>query len=526
MRALTWQQLLASLAGALLCTAPVSAQVETDVEQRRIREVRIEVGPIYSEEEAEESSWASFTNKYHISTKESVIRTALLFKEGEVLDQQLLDATARSLRRFKFVNKADLVVIPVDEQTVDVEVHTKEAWTLEPGVNIKGGGGLSTVTLHVIDFNLMGYGKKAYVEGKHESDVGNTYKFGYSDYQLFGSRWIGNTTYQTGPLVESFFIQSRLPLFSPDSKWSYGGSAFIMDQTVRLFEDGEESSRFQNEQAQASLFLKRSYGPRFKKTKLSYGLKYLEKDYSSLGEETTTPPPPDQANVTPSFGISKQNIGWAKTAFVNKMGRTEDYTSGLSYGGNAGWGIPVGDSPELYKARLFLVENVMLKEHNFLRLSAVADSEVVRNTFLSLSAKYYRRFSKHTLAVRYMTKLGYELDSSRQFQLGADSGLRGYPARAFTGEKLMLLNIEDRQFWGTRRIGAEFELGTIVFVDAGNVWKDGDDVDLGDLNWSAGVGLRIGLENMPSSPILRIDYGWAVAGGSGSEVTVGMEQHF
>ena len=525
MRALG-QHLIFLLTGVLLCVATASAQAAPEEEQRTIREIRILVAPIYTKEEAEESSWDNAINRYHTPTRDSVIRTALLFSEGEVLDQELLDATARSLRRFKFVNKAELLVVPIDEQTVDVEVHTKDAWTLEPGMTVDGGGGLSTVTVHLIDFNILGSGKKAYVEGKHESDVGNTYKIGYSDYQLFGSRWVGNTTYQKGPLIESFFVQTRLPLYSPDSKWSYGGSAFVMDQTARLFEDGEESSRYQNEQAQASVFLKRSYGARFKKINVNYGLKYLEKDYSSLGEETTTPPPVDQANVTPSFGISKQNIGWAQSTFVNKMGRTEDYTAGLTYGGTVGWGIPVGDSPELYKARLYLVENVMLKEHHFLKLTAVGDSEIVRNTFLSLGAKYYRRFSKHTLAVRYLAKFGHELDSSRQFQLGADSGLRGYPARAFTGEKLMLLNIEDRQFWGTVAIGAEFELGTVVFVDAGNVWKDEDDIDLGELNWSVGVGLRIGLENMPSSPIMRVDYGWAIGDGSGSEFTIGLEQHF
>ena len=90
----------------------------------------------------------------------------------------------------------------------------------------------------------------------------------------------------------------------------------------------------------------------------------------------------------------------------------------------------------------------------------------------------------------------------------------------------MLLNIEDRQFWGTYSIGAEFEFGTVIFVDAGNVWKEGEGGDLGDLNWSAGVGIRIGLENFASSPILRVDYGWALGDNSGSEVTVGMEQHF
>ena len=525
MRALG-QRLLFVLAGTLLFAAAANAQVDPEGEQRRIREIRIDIAPIYSEEEAKESSWASAIDRYHVTTRESVIRTALLFSEGEVLDQQLLDATARSLRRFKFVNKAELLVVPIDEQTVDIEVHTKEAWTLEPGMTVDGGGGLSTVTVHLIDFNVLGSGKKAYIEGKHESDVGNTYKIGYSDYQLFGSRWVGNTTYQKGPLIESFFVQTRLPLYSPDSKWSYGGSAFVMDQTARLFEDGEESSRYQNEQAQASVFLKRSYGARFKKINVNYGLKYLEKDYSSLGDETTTPPPVDQANVTPSFGISKQNISWAQSTFVNKMGRTEDYTAGLTYGGTVGWGIPVGDSPELYKARVFAAKNITLKNRQFLKLVAVADSEIVRNSFLSLSAKYYKKFSGHTLAVHYLTKFGHELDSSRQFQLGADSGLRGYPARAFTGEKLMLLNIEDRQFWGTVSIGAEFELGTVIFLDAGNVWKDEEDVDLDELNWSAGVGLRIGLENMPGSPILRVDYGWAIGDGSGSAVTVGLEQHF
>ena len=514
------------LTGVLLCTATASATAAPEEERRTIREIRILVEPIYTEEEAEKSSWARAIDRYHTPTRDSVIRTALLFSEGEVLDQELLDATERSLRRFKFVNQAELLVVPVDEQTVDVEVHTRDAWTLEPGMTVEGGGGLNTITVHLIDFNIMGTGKKAFIEGKHESDVGNTYKAGYSDYQLFGSRWVGNTTYQKGPLVESFFIQSRLPLYSPDSKWSYGGSASKMDKIVRLFEDGEESSRFQNEQVQASLFLKRSAGARFKKTRLNYGLQYLEKDYSELGTETTEPPPPDQANITPSFGVSIHDNNWVASTFINKMGRTEDVATGLVYGGKVGWGIPVGDSLELYTARLFAVKNVLLGNQQLLKLVAVANSEVVRNTFVTISAKYYKRFSRHTLAVHYLTKLGYELDSSNQFQLGADSGLRGYPARAFTGEKLMLLNIEDRQFWGTYKIGAEVELGSVIFLDAGNVWKDENDIDLAELNWSAGVGLRIGLENMPSSPILRIDYGWALGDNSGSEVTVGLEQHF
>jgi hemolysin activation/secretion protein len=71
--------------------------------------------------------------------------------------------------------------------------------------------------------------------------------------------------------------------------------------------------------------------------------------------------------------------------------------------------------------------------------------------------------------MRFKTNIGYDLDSSEQFQLGANSGLRGYPARQFTGQKLMLINIEDRQFWGDFSLGPKVALGSVVFLDAGNV---------------------------------------------------------
>lgn len=128
--------------------------------------------------------------------------------------------------------------------------------------------------------------------------------------------------------------------------------------------------------------------------------------------------------------------------------------------------------------------------------------------------------------MRFSTNIGHELDSSRQFQLGADSGLRGYPARELTGEKVMLINLEDRQFWGEMSFGPKFALGTVLFVDAGNVWKEDEDMDPVDLNWSAGFGFRIGLSNLPKQPIMRVDFGWAIGGQDSFAVTIGTEQHF
>jgi outer membrane protein assembly factor BamA len=522
------------LAGAFFCASSVFGQVEPNlepsiepgVEQRRIREIRIDVAPIYTQEQASGSSWRTFTNSHKTPTRESVIRTEMLLEEGDVLDEELLAASERSLRRFKFLNGADIVVVPVDDQTVDVEVRSKEVWTLEPGVNFEGGGGLTDISAHLIEFSLFGTGRKVYVEATHESDVGTTTKFGYSDYQMFNTRWVGNTTYRTGPLVEAFFAQARLPLYSPDSIWAYGGSVSKVDEIARLFEDGEESSRHQKDKLSLNGSATRSFGERYKKTNLKVGLKYLKIDYSTLGAETTTPPPVDQANLTPSISLSSGHSEWAKNTHINKMGITEDYWIGSRYGATVGYGIPLEDSLELWKVTTYVTKSMAFENRQRLNLSASVNSEIVRNTYLILSAKYYKNFSGHTLAMRVKTNIGYDLDSSKQFQLGADSGLRGYPARQFTGQKLMLINIEDRQFWGDFSLGPKVALGSVVFLDAGNVWKDDEDIALDDLNWSAGVGLRLGLSNMPSQPILRLDLGWAIAGNDGFEVTVGMEQHF
>jgi len=520
------QQSLTLLAGVLLCATVANAQAEPAGERRRIREIRLYIANIYTEEEADESSWASFTDRYHIRTRESVIRSKLLFEEGDVLDEELLEATERSLRRSRYLGEAEVSVVPVDDQSVDVEVRTKDVWSLTPGLDVKGGGGLARVTASLTEVNLLGYGKKLFVEARWESDVGTTTSLGYSDYQLLGSRWVGTARYATGPLIEFFSAAARMPLYSPDSRWAYGGSAYTVDKIERLFESGEESSRFAKDQARLNGFLKRSFGERFHKIHLQIATYYKKADFSDLGSQTTEPPPPDQANVTPVVTVDTEDIDWGQFTYLDKMGTIEDNWLGRRYGGRLGYGIPVEDGFELWDTRVFVSSVTTYAHEQLLKFYANVSSEVVRNTIVSASARYYKKFSGHTVATNLATTLGYDLDSSVQFTLGADSGLRGYPARQFTGDKRVLMNLEDRQFWGNISFGPKISLGTVVFVDAGNVWKEEEEIDLDDMNWSTGFGFRLGFVNMPGHPILRIDFGWAIGGEDNFAVTVGQEQQF
>jgi len=510
------------LLSAAFANAQENAHAESGGETRRIREIRIEIDTVYSEEQAEKSFWQRSVNRFHIETRESVVRTELLFKKGDVLDTELLKASERALRRLKFLNRAKVLVVPVDDQTVDVEVRTRDAWSLIPGLNLKGGGGLATVSAHLMELNLLGFGKKTFAEAIYENDVGTTFKFGYQDYQIAGSQWVGGATYKIGPLINALSVHASLPLYSIDSKWAYGGSFYYADQIVRLFEDGDESSRFEKDRIMTNVFVRTAFGKRYKKYKVTLKLKYDASDFSSLGAETTEPPPPDQANLTPTVGLSKENIGWVKHTYIDKMGIVEDDWGGLRTGGRLGYGIPLKDGFDLWDVNAFVSWNADFAYDQLVRLSAVLTSEVERNTILLATAKYYKKFTRHTLALRGMMKLGYDLDSGKQFQLGADSGLRGYGARKFTGENLVLFNFEDRYFWGKTPWGPDIAIGTVIFVDGGNVWNDDEDFDM---HWSSGFGMRLGFSRMPQQPIFRLDFGWPI-GEPGFAMTLGMEQQF
>lgn len=523
-----WPLLQAGVLLIALClpNGRVFAEPTPAGENRRIREIRINISDVYTEEEARKSDWAAFANNYHVKTRESVIRNEILFKAGDVLDEELIEQSERKLRRFAFLSEVRISVVPVDAGSVDVEVHTRDAWSLVPSLNFSGGGGLGSVNALVVESNLLGYGKKLLANALYESDVGWTTSFTYQDYQLFKSRWRGYAIYATGPLTESYFVSLTRPLYSLDTKWAYGGAVSSADQTIRRFEAGEESSRFTKDHVSVMGYAKRSFGERHNKTNVKLQLKRYEADYASLGSQTTEPLPPDQANLTPSIGLSKQhNIRWQEFAYLNKMGSTEDSWLGLRYSANVGYGIPVQDGFELWDLQGSAIHNIAFAQKQLLKSSFMVFSEAVRNTTLSANARYYKQFSRHTVASRLKVKLGYELDSTHQFTLGANNGLRGYPARQFTGERLMLINLEDRQFWGEYSLGPKIALGTVVFVDSGNVWKEDEAIELNDLNWSAGGGLRIGLSKLPKQPIIRIDVGWAI-GDDEFAVTIGQEQHF
>ena len=109
-----------------------------------------------------ESGWLYRTaNKLHMNTRESVIRGQLLFKTGDLYSDRIVQETERNLRANSYLNDAKIVPVAYDGRHVDLEVRTRDTWTLNPGVNFSRTGGKNEYAVQIQEKNLLGRGQAA-----------------------------------------------------------------------------------------------------------------------------------------------------------------------------------------------------------------------------------------------------------------------------------------------------------------------------------------------------------------------------
>ena len=146
--------------------------------------------------------------------------------------------------------------------------------------------------------------------------------------------------------------------------------------------------------------------------------------------------------------------------------------------------------------------------------SRLQDGEV-QNSIIRTEAKYYdvlgncflgdQFLGKHTFASSFYIDFGEDLDKDRQFLLGADTGLRGYAANSFEGDKRLLLNLEERAHIADDVLKL-WSLGTAVFFDAGGATRDSlGQILTEDLYSDVGFGFRVGFPRASGGGVVRLD---------------------
>ncbi len=491
---------------------------------RTIRSIQVTRGDVFPEITRRPEFFYRWANALHITTKESVIRREFLFREGQNLDLELIDESERRLRRLPYLGAVSIAIDSSQADSVDVTVATTDQWTTLTSTILSSGGGRTIFGGALEEFNLLGYGKQLFAEASHERHEGTTLSFRYRDPQLFDSRWTAEGRFVDGPFDRLSSGQIVRPFFSPDTKWSWTIEGAGSDRVRREFSAGLESNRFRRQVNSLRLAAERAFGPRYRKVRARLAYQFQDRTFTQVPGTVRLLPENELIHRT-TARLRVERLAFAEETRIDRFLKTEDITLGSITTVSLGrTGLPAPNGVKRFELLLARHQAYQIVAGQYLFATAAFQTFFEKETLLSLRLRYYNKIMGwQTLALN--AEFGYATDTEEiPFVLGGDSGLRGFPARQFPGNKRLLLNLEDRIFTSLNILTVA--IGGVVFADAGHVWQESQQVSFADMNISMGVGLRLGYTKSPSSRVGRIDFALPVRGDRGLGITVGIDQQF
>lgn len=124
-----------------------------------IGEIRVVPHDIFdTDDPAEDKLPFRVANALHIRTRTSVVRDALLFKSGDRVSVRTFDETERALRSTRYLYDVKFTVLAVRDNIADIEVSTRDTWTLDPGGSFGRAGGANSTRVGIKEYNLLGTG--------------------------------------------------------------------------------------------------------------------------------------------------------------------------------------------------------------------------------------------------------------------------------------------------------------------------------------------------------------------------------
>ncbi|MEL6868836.1 MAG: BamA/TamA family outer membrane protein [Pseudomonadota bacterium] len=453
--------------------------------------------------------WA---NRLHINTRESVIKSQLLFRGGDPVSQSLIAESARVLRRNRFFYDASIEVVRFENNVADIVVSARDNWTLMPEVSLSRGGGNTRYRYGLEEDNLLGTGSAVTIsQGKDENRRSTDFLF--SDTNL-GRSWVSlDLRFRDSDDGQASRVRLVRPFFALGTKWSAGFDVFEDDREDLLFSRGEEVGRFRHDEDNAALWFGWSKGL------VDNWVNRWTVGYVASDNRFDAPDDPAELVVVPRdrdlrypyVRFERIENRFAVVNNLNQIERTEDVFLGTQMS------LTLGVLADAFgadrKGGIFDADirtSAGSPDDTLLTLSAGLDGRIesgdLANTRLAMSATYFRRLSPvRVFFARLSGVAGHELDLDQLLEFGGDSGLRGYPRAFGSGDSRVLLTLEQRLYtdWYPFRL---FRVGAAAFFDVGRVWgRDAtgltDDRVLAD----AGIGLRLVSTRGNSNRVFHID---------------------
>ena len=494
--------------------------------------------------EGEDLPWVySSANKLKMSTREEVIRRELLFKVGDPVDQFTIDETVRILRRFPFIRNVEVNSAPVGNgNEVAITLSVQDTWTFLPQLNYSSGSGTTKQSMGIVESNIGGFGKRGELLYEKE-DQRNSVQAVLEDPRVLGTFHRLLLAHFDRSDGRRSILEIGRPLRTVLEREAWNFRADVGDTIGRLFRNGDERFIFGQEKTDFSGRYSILRGePEIAVYRYMFGYDYSHhhftqaelSDFEDLEIDPTTinndPAlvPENRRFSGPALGIQKIDPDFISLAYIDRFDRVQDYNLGDEYSFNLSF-FPtfLGSDEGAVAASANRNRGLRLSGTSFLRGEIGASTRVTDDSFennlLRAEARWYDVLGevtlgglfvgKHTLAANVMADYGDNLDLDREFLLGADSGLRGYDARTFTGDKRFVLNVEDRVHL-VEDLFSLVSMGAAVFADVGGTTeKHFGEIFSHNLYGDVGIGLRFAFPRSSGGQVLRLDVSFPVRSG-------------
>ncbi len=482
-----------------------------------IGQVKVVVDNVFDLDDPKEDTWyAKTADALHIDTHPGAVRDELLFTPGQPVDARIIYESERRLRALSFLRYAVITPVSCTGDTVDVEAHVKDAWTLKFNLSFAHVGGQSTYNTSFEDVDFLGTGKT--VALGHVTDTQRTgNQLSYGDPALFGSRWTLDAVYQhlSDGSVRSMDVGQ--PFYEDQTPWSLFGHYLDQEQDLNFYDHASLAWRAEDVQHDDELDWMRLLSWK-DDAGTRAGFSYLYQDFA-YGPLQTFPnvvlPMPSLAPRRFSGPLATFEYFQDRYAtFTNLalIGRAEDYNLGWDTNVQAGYlGTAFGTSVPAWFYSLnssygadvhgdtLLLANASLTG----RREPHADRDVLGNLTFTI---YNQTFGAHTIVLHGILDVSLHPDPEYQLYLGGLQGMPGYPNYFLIGDRRWQMTLADRVLTQTR-IFNTYQVGFSVYGDAGQIRE----FETG--NWSqtladAGIALRLGDIRSAYGGVIYVTFAW------------------
>lgn len=498
------------------------ADIPTDEQLEKagavIGKITLKIDNIFDTESPEESATLfRLANRLHIKTRESTIRERLLIHPGDRFRARRLAESERILRASPQLDDVSIRPVRYHDGVVDLEVSTRDIWTLNPGISFGRAGGRNTGGIELEERNLLGLGSELRLTYKKEIDR-DLVNFHFEDPNIGGDWWKLKLDYKSKSDGNGGGIALSRPFFSLDTRHAWGGS-FLQDRhTEYRYDLGKIVDQYAVDQRQASLFFGWSDGVVDGwVTRWETGIALDRRDFTK--EEGTVQLPESRNLLYPRVSWTLVQERFLKERNRDQIRRTEDVDLGWHLNASLGYATSgLGADRDAWLISASGNKGLLLSPRQTLLTKASVEGRLEhghgRNVLLGGSLRYYFRQSMHRLSYLSLSSdYAIEQDADQQLLLGGDNGLRGYPLRYQGGAGRWLLTLEQRFYtnWYPFRL---FNVGAAVFADAGATWGDnpGGTRSQGVLR-DLGFGLRLGNSRSALGNVVHVDFAFPLDGG-------------